>query len=66
MPSYRVYCLDGAGKVWAAEWIEADDDAAALEAARQFTRAVQCEVWQGQRAVGRVALKPGQVEEGEV
>jgi hypothetical protein len=66
MPSYRVYCLDGAGKVWAAEWIEADDDAAALEAARQFTKAVQCEVWQGQRVVGRVALRPDQVEEDEV
>lgn len=63
MPSYRVYCLDGAGKVWAAEWIEADDDPSALDAARQFTKAVQCEVWQGQRVVGRVDPKPGQVEE---
>ena len=63
MPSYRVYCLDGAGKVWAAEWIEAGDDAAALKSARQFTEAVQCEVWQGQRLVGRVDLKPSEVEE---
>lgn len=54
MPAYRVYCLDGAGKVWAAEWIEAADDAAALEAAREFDQAVRCEVWQGQRLVGRV------------
>ena len=29
MPAYRVYCLDGTGKVLAAEWIEADDGAAA-------------------------------------
>lgn len=63
MSAYRVYCLDGAGKVWAAEWIEADDDAAALESARQFTKAVQCEVWQGQRMVDRVNLKPRQPEE---
>jgi hypothetical protein len=63
MPSYRIYCLDGAGKVWAAEWIEAEDDNAALEAARQFTKAVQCEVWQGQRVVGRVVLGPDPVEE---
>jgi hypothetical protein len=62
MPSYRVYCLDGAGKVWAAEWIEADDDSAALESARQFARAVQCEVWQGQRMVGRVDLNPNLLE----
>lgn len=54
MSAYRVYCLDGAGKVWAAEWIEAADDAAALESARGFSKAVKCEVWQGQRLVGRV------------
>ena len=54
MSAYRVYCLDGAGKVWAAEWIEAADDAAALDAARRFHTAVRCEVWQGQRLIGRV------------
>ena len=58
MPAYRVYCLDGAGKVWAAEWIEAADDAAALNSARQFKSAVRCEVWQSQRLVGRVDLRP--------
>jgi hypothetical protein len=58
MPAYRVYCLDGAGKVWAAEWIEAEDDAAAIESARQFNTAVRCEVWNGQRLVGRVDLTP--------
>lgn len=63
MPAYRVYCLDGAGKVWAAEWIEAEDDSGALNSARQFSKAVQCEVWQGQRLVGRVDLKPGTIEE---
>ena len=63
MPAYRVYCLDGAGRVLAAEWIEADDDAAALESARQFTKAVQCEVWQRQRLVGRVDLDPNKLEE---
>jgi len=60
MPAYRVYCLDGAGKVWAAEWIEAADDSSALDSARQFKSAVRCEVWQGQRLVGRVDLKPDQ------
>ena len=54
MPAYRVYCLDGAGKVWAAEWIEADSDVAALNAARLFTDAVRCEVWLGERLVGKV------------
>jgi hypothetical protein len=54
MPAYRIYCLDGAGKVWAAEWIDAEDDSAALESARQFKQAVRCEVWQGPRLVGQV------------
>ena len=64
MPAYRVYCLDGAGKVWAAEWIEAEDDSAAIEAARQFKNAVRCEVWHGQRLVGRVDLKPNESQAG--
>jgi hypothetical protein len=54
MPAYRVYCLDGAGKVWAAEWIEADGDSAALDAARQLQGGVRCEVWLGDRLVGKV------------
>jgi hypothetical protein len=54
MPAYRVYCLDGAGKVWGAEWVDADDDAVALQTARRFKDGVRCEVWQGQRLVGRV------------
>ena len=58
MPAYRVYCLDGAGKVRAAEWIEAEDDSAAIASARQFKKAVRCEVWNGQRLVGRVDLTP--------
>ena len=62
MPAYRVYCLDGAGKVWAAEWIEAADDSAALESARQFKDAVHCEVWRGQRLVGRVEPRTGDQE----
>ena len=59
MPAYRVYCLDGAGKVWAAEWIEAEDDSAALDAARTIEQAVHTEVWQGQRLIGRVEPKNG-------
>ena len=58
MGAYRVYCLDGAGKVWAAEWIEADDDSAAIASARQFKDAVRCEVWQNHRLVARVDIDP--------
>jgi hypothetical protein len=57
MSAYRVYCLDGAGKVWAAEWIEAESDSAALDAARRFASAVHCEVWLAERLVGKVNLQ---------
>ena len=54
MPAYRVYCLDGAGKVWTAEWIQAQSDSAALDAAREFAGSADCEVWLGERLVGKV------------
>ena len=58
MGAYRVYCLDGAGKVWAAEWIEAEDDSAAIDSARQLKDAVRCEVWQNHRLVARLDIDP--------
>ena len=54
MPNYRVYCYDGAGKLWVADWFEAADDAAALAEARTMTAAVKCEVWQRDRLVGTI------------
>jgi hypothetical protein len=54
MLAYRVYCLDGAGKVWAAEWIQAESDSTALDAAREFAGSAHCEVWLGERLVGKV------------
>ena len=42
MASYRLYCLDGVGKVVSAEWIDADNDTAAIEAAN--------DIWTGTRA----------------
>ncbi|MCH8615828.1 hypothetical protein LZ016_06910 [Sphingomonas sp. SM33] len=63
MSAYRVYCLDGAGKVWAAEWIEAEDDSAALAAAREINGATRYEIWEGQRLVGRIQVDPQISEE---
>ena len=54
MLAYRVYCLDGAGRVWAAEWIQAESDSTALDAAREFAGSAHCEVWLGDRLVGKV------------
>jgi len=53
MTAYRLYCLDGAGHISLADWIEAASDAEALAEARQLKKdALQCEVWQGDRLVG--------------
>jgi hypothetical protein len=48
---YRLYCYDGAGKVWIADWIEASTDEEAIAAARLIKGAVRCEVWQRERLV---------------
>jgi len=54
---YRLYCLDGANKVASAEWIDADDDDAAVEVARGMHDGHECELWQGKRLVARLDLR---------
>lgn len=55
--SYRVYRLNPAGRIVSGDWVEADSDKAACEAAHamcdQATPSV--EVWQGPR---RIAVLP--------
>lgn len=57
MADYRLYCLDGVGKVASAEWIEADDDEAAIEVAKAMHDGHECELWQGSRLVARLDLR---------
>ena len=54
MANYRVYCYDGAGKLWVADWIAAASDQDAMAEARTMTIAVKCEVWQRDRLVGTI------------
>ena len=55
MPAYRLYYLDGAGRVDTAEWVEAVDDSAAADAARRLLdKGVYAELWLGQRFVTRL------------
>lgn len=50
MPAYRLYHLDGAGRVNSAEWLEAADDSAATGLALKIPlKAVTAELWQGKR-----------------
>ncbi len=58
MSAYRLYHIDGGGRFSAAEWIEAEDDAAAIEAARAVNKSIAGELWQGQRFVARVDSGP--------
>ncbi|HKX91856.1 MAG TPA: hypothetical protein VJM15_05450 [Sphingomicrobium sp.] len=51
---YRLYGLDGINKVASGEWIEADDDEAAVEAAKALMDGHDCELWQGKRLVAKI------------
>ena len=51
---YRLYDLDGVDKVSSGEWIDADDDEAAIEVAKRMMDGQDLEVWQGARMVARL------------
>jgi hypothetical protein len=53
LANYRLYRLDGAGKITTAEWVEADGDDDALEKARVRCKIGAFEVWERNRLVGR-------------
>ena len=54
MTGYRLYGLDGVDKVASGEWIDADDDEAAIAIARSLMDGHECELWQGARRVARI------------
>ena len=59
MTAYRLYGLDGVDKVASGEWIDAEDDETAIEAARQRMDGHDCELWQGSRFVARIRRERG-------
>jgi hypothetical protein len=55
LSAYRLYRLDGSGKIDTADWIETTaDDAAVAEARARFPNG-GFELWQGRRLVQREA-----------
>ena len=54
MPSYRLYRLDGAGKITTAEWIDAAHDDDALVEARSHAGDGQFELWERNRLVAKI------------
>lgn len=54
LPSYRLYCIDGAGKITTAEWLHAADDEDAARQANERKLGVAAEVWDRSRFVARI------------
>jgi hypothetical protein len=54
MPTYRAYMIDRDNRVASYKPIEADTDAEALKAARQFVDDYDVEVWHLDRKIGRL------------
>jgi hypothetical protein len=54
MPTYRAYLIDGDNRVSSYRPIDADTDAEALQAARQFLGGCDVEVWHLDRKIGRL------------
>ncbi|NUQ18629.1 MAG: hypothetical protein HOP95_09290 [Sphingomonas sp.] len=53
MPTYRLYRLDGAGRISGAEWVEAADDDDARSKARSQSSSAGYELWERYRLVER-------------
>ena len=60
MGTYRVYRLDGIGKIRGVEWLDALNDRFALEGARAIAEPGGCEVWQLARKIGRISIRDTQ------
>jgi hypothetical protein len=54
MPTYRAYLINGDNRVSAYRPIDAETDAEALTAARQFVDGCDVEVWHLDRKIGRL------------
>ena len=54
MPTYRAYLINRDNRVSSYRPVDADTDADALEAARQFVDGCDVEVWHLDRMIGRL------------
>jgi hypothetical protein len=54
MTDYRLYCLDGVGKIGTGEWVEAAGDAEAIMLVRAKKLSVRCELWDHNRLVATI------------
>ena len=52
---YRVYCLDGVGRLHEPEWFNAQSDELALAEVRAKWPDAKVEIWQGRRLVASIS-----------
>lgn len=57
MVSYRLYCLDGAGKITASEWVDANSDDEAVVLARSKKLGLKCELWHGNCFIAKIEAR---------
>jgi hypothetical protein len=56
MADYRVYCMDGSGKITLAHWVEASEDDEAISKSEALRGdAPRCEIWLKSRLVARLS-----------
>jgi hypothetical protein len=58
LPNYRLYRLDGAGRISTADWVDAADDAEARSKAAAQCPSGGFELWQRKRLVHRSGGAP--------
>ncbi len=54
MPTYQAFLINGDNRVSSSRAIDAETDAEALKAARQFVDGCDVEVWYLDRKIGRI------------
>jgi hypothetical protein len=63
MAHYRLYCVDGAGKITRAQFVEAGSDEDAIMIVRSFKESVKCELWLRDRLIA--TIPPGKSAKSE-
>ncbi len=59
MPTYRLYLLDGAGKILTADWLQAEDDEDARRQAQGRDDSGDYELWERNRLIDRSGAAAG-------
>jgi hypothetical protein len=54
MPEYRLFCLNGAGRIIKAEAIKASGDDEAIAFAKALKNPTPCELWKRRRLIAKI------------